>query len=320
MTASFVVVGAHILDVLVRPVDAVPPGQSSVLVEEAAITPAGTAAGTAVGLARLGLPVATAGVVGTDLIGTVLLGQMLAEGVDVGHVRREAGAATSVSVLPIRSNGERPALHLAGANALLGPADIPWHRIQAGDFVHVGGCDRLPASAGGLVPDTLRRARDRGATTSMDVLAPGSADVFRQVSAALPYVDYFLPNAEQALALTGAADLADAARVLLAAGTGTAVITRGADGCTLFAPDRTVHRAAIPVHAVDTTGCGDAFTAGFLSALARGDTPDAALGIAVAAGAVVATGLGSNANLRDMTQLERLAAAGAARSNEEGRR
>lgn len=318
MTASFVVVGAHILDVLVRPVDAVPPGQSSVLVEEAAITPAGTAAGTAVGLARLGQQVATAGVVGTDLIGTVLLGQMAAEGVDVSHVRREPGACTSVSVLPIRSNGERPALHLAGANALLRPSDIPWDLVKSGDFVHVGGCDRLPASAGDLVPDTLRRARDRGATTSLDVLAPGSADAFRQVSAALPYVDYFLPNAEQALALTGAASLAEAARALLGAGTGTAVITRGADGCSLFGHDRTVHQAAIAVPAVDTTGCGDAFTAGFLSALARGDTPDAAVAVAVAAGAVVATGLGSNAHLRNMTQLDKLAASGKTRPHQEG--
>jgi sugar/nucleoside kinase (ribokinase family) len=307
MTPSFLVVGAHILDVLVRPVDAVPPGQSSVLVQEAAMTPAGTAAGTAVGLARLGEKVATAGVVGTDLIGTVLLEQMTAEGVDVSYVRRDPGAPTSISVLPIRSNGERPALHLTGANALLGPADIPWDLVESSDFVHIGGCDRLPASAGDLVPDILRRARDRGAITSMDVLAPGSAHVFRQVSAALPYVDYFLPNTEQALALTGTADLAEAARVLLEAGAGQAVITCGADGCALFGRDRTVRHAAIPVHAVDTTGCGDAFTAGFLSALARGDTPDAALAIAVAAGAVVATGLGSNANLRNMAELERLA-------------
>jgi ABC-type dipeptide/oligopeptide/nickel transport system ATPase component len=163
------------------------------------MTPAGTAAGTAVGLARLGQQVATAGVVGTDLIGTVLLGQMAAEGVDVSHVRRDPGAATSVSILPIRSNGERPALHLAGANALLGPADIPWDLVQPGDFAHIGGCDRLPASAGDLVPGIARRARDLGAATSMDVLAPGSADDFRRVSAALPYVDYFLPNAAQPL-------------------------------------------------------------------------------------------------------------------------
>lgn len=306
-SARFLLVGAHIWDTLIRPVDVIPPGQSSVLLEQAAMTPAGTAAGTAVALARLGAIVSTVGVVGDDLIGRLLLETMAGEGVDVSHVRRDPTHPTSVSVLPIRSNGERPALHLPGANAALSLDDVPWDAVAAADHVHIGGCDRLPAAAVSSMHDVLLRARAHGAVTSMDVIGPGTPEVLGQLRDQLPLVDWFIPNESQAMGLTGTDDEDAAGDALLAAGAGNVVMTLGGKGARLFTPSERRDCPAIPVEAIDTTGCGDAYSATLFYSLSLGESVESAMELAAAAGAIVASGLGSNANLVGFAQVRRLA-------------
>jgi sugar/nucleoside kinase (ribokinase family) len=305
--SRFLLIGAHIWDTLVRPVDVIPPGQSSVLLEQAAMTPAGTAAGTAVALARLGAIVSTVGVVGDDLIGRLLLDSMASEGIDVSHVRRDPTQPTSVSVLPIRSNGERPALHLPGANAALSLDDIPWDAVAAADHVHLGGLDRLSAPGVSSMRGVLVHARAHGAVTSMDVIGPGTPEVFEQLRDQLPLLDWFLPNDTQALGLTGAVDEDAAGDTLLAAGVGHVVMTRGGKGARLFTEAKRMDCPAIPTEAVDTTGCGDAYTATLIYAFSLGESVESAMELASAAGAIVASGLGSNANLVDFAQVRQLA-------------
>ena len=118
MTRTVVTLGAHVLDILGRYVTHIPEGHGSVLLDEIGLAPAGSAAGTAVGLAKLGLTVATAGAVGDDALGDVLIRALNSFGVDTGDVVRKPGVQTSASILPIRPNGDRPALHAIGANAV----------------------------------------------------------------------------------------------------------------------------------------------------------------------------------------------------------
>ncbi|MGS7457215.1 carbohydrate kinase family protein, partial [Mycobacterium tuberculosis] len=113
-------------------------------------------------------------------------------------------------------------------------------------------------------------ARRAGATTSLDVLAPGDPDMLAWIGDALPHADYLLPNDEQVLGFTGAASLAEGARALLAHGVGCVAVTQGAKGALVADAAGVVEVAAYPVEVVDTTGCGDAFSAGFLRALADG--------------------------------------------------
>src|SRR3954469_3584513 len=109
-----VCLGAHVLDVLARPVDTIPEGQAGVLVEEIRVAPAGAAGGTAVTLAKLGADVHSAGGVGRDLLGEMLVGMLEERGVDTAALVRRPDVQTSASVLPIRPNGDRPALHVIG--------------------------------------------------------------------------------------------------------------------------------------------------------------------------------------------------------------
>src|SRR5579862_4250670 len=95
-----ITMGVHVLDVLVRPVESIPEGQGGQLVEEIRLTPAGTAGGTAVTLAKLGADVRSAGAIGSDALGEVLVSMLGRAGVDTGLLIRRTDVQTSASVLP----------------------------------------------------------------------------------------------------------------------------------------------------------------------------------------------------------------------------
>ena len=111
-----IALGVHVLDVLVRPVESIPEGQGGQLVDEIRITAAGSAGGAALVLAKLGADVRSAGAIGTDPAGDMLLALLGRDGVDTGLLVRRDDVQTSASVLPIRPTGERPAFHVVGAN------------------------------------------------------------------------------------------------------------------------------------------------------------------------------------------------------------
>lgn len=293
--------GVHVLDVLVRPVEAIPEGQGGALVEEIRVTAAGSAGGTALVLARLGAQVRSAGAIGTDAAGDMLLALLERDGVDTSLLVRRDAAQTSASVLPIRPDGSRPAFHVVGANGTYTADDAPWEAIAAADFLHLGGPEFMGGEQAARI---LSFAREHGTVTSVDLLAPGDPGLLEWVAAALPQVDHLLPNAEQVLGFTQAADLVTGCRALLARGAGCVVATRGAEGALVVTANAEHAVPALPVDVVDTTGCGDAFSAGYLRGLSLGRAlPDAArLGCATAAR--VATGLGSDAGRYDLASLD----------------
>ncbi|MFX0576333.1 carbohydrate kinase family protein [Nocardia nepalensis] len=307
---NVIALGAQVLDILVRPVAAIPEGQQTTLVEDIRITAAGTAAGTALTLAKLGASVRTAGAIGTDTSGDILLALLAKAGIDTELVVRKENQPTSSSVLPIRPDGARPSLHLLGANPFYTLDDVDWAALAAADHLHLGGPELIGAADAARI---LRYAKENGVTTSVDLIAPGALGSLDAIADVLPYTDYFLPNDEQVLGFTGSTDLRAGCEVLKGAGASILAITRGADGTLLVGPDGYHDIPAYAVDVVDTTGCGDAFSAGFIRATALGRSlPDAAiLGNAVAA--LVAQGLGSDYGDFDLAAADTFAAGGPTR-------
>lgn len=283
--------GVHVLDVLVRPVESIPEGQGAQLVEEIKITAAGSAGGFALVLARLGAEVRSAGAIGSEPPGDMLLSLLERDGVDTSLLLRRDDVQTSASVLPIRPNGERPAFHVVGANGSYGVDDAPWDAIEDCTHLHIGGPEFMGGEAAAQI---LSRARAAGAVTSADILATGEPGLLDWIGPALPELDYLLPNDEQVLALTGETHLVDGCRELVRRGAECVVATRGAEGALIVDADAEEAVPAFEVDVVDTTGCGDAFSAGFLRGLSLGRSRrDAAL-IGCAVAAEVAKGLGSD--------------------------
>ena len=116
----------------------------------------------------------SAGAIGTDALGDALLAALERDGVDTTHLLRREDVQTSASVLPIRPDGSRPALHCVGANATYGAGDVTDAVLDGATHLHLGGPEFMGGEAAAGV---LERARARGITTSADVLAPGDMGV-----------------------------------------------------------------------------------------------------------------------------------------------
>ena len=289
--------GCHVLDVLARPVTEIPEGQGGALLEQIRLSPAGPAGGTAVTLSKLGARAMCAGALGDDPLGDTLVALLQRHGVDTTHLVRRAGVQTSASVLPIRPDGSRPALHVIGANAAWTEDDVPWDAVDQATHVHAG----APEITGPeLSARVLERARAAGAVTSADLLADGNPDVLAWVAPALAHVDHLLINDDQATGLAGLDDVAEACAALREQGPAVVVATCGADGAVLASADGVERVPAVPVEVVDTSGCGDAFSAGYLRGLALGQSLSEAASLGCATASQVAAGLGSDAGEFDL--------------------
>jgi sugar/nucleoside kinase (ribokinase family) len=300
-----VTMGVHVLDVLVRPVEEIPEGQGGQLVEQIRITAAGSAGGTALTLAKLGAEVHSAGAIGTDEVGEMLTTLLERAGIDTAMLIRRDDVQTSASVLPIRPDGSRPAFHVVGANATYGPGDVDWDAFAGVTHLHLGGPEFMGGEA---AAEILSAARERGIVTSADVLAPGEQGILEWIAPALEHLDYFLPNDDQARGFTGIDDLEEACRSLVERGTSCVAATCGADGVIVVDAEGTVRVPAFDVEVVDTTGCGDAFSAGFLRGLSLDRDRAAAATLGCAAAGLVAGGLGSDYGDFDLAAADALAA------------
>ncbi|MET9086894.1 carbohydrate kinase family protein [Streptomyces sp. NPDC004237] len=306
-----VTMGVHVLDVLVRPVDAIPEGQGATLVEDIRMTAAGTAGGTALSLAKLGADVLSAGAIGNDATGDMLVRLLDRAGIDTGFLVRRIDTGTSASVLPIRPNGDRPSLHLLGANVTYGLDDVPWDALAEATHLHLGGPELIGVDVAARI---LHFAKEHGVTTSVDLLAPGVFGSFEQIAAALPHIDHLLPNEDQVLGFSEEDDLVAGAKKLIDAGAGLVAATRGGDGTLLVTAEGTETVPTFEIDVVDTTGCGDAFSAGFLRGIGLGRTPHEAAVLGNAVAALVAQGLGSDHGDFDLAAVDAFAAAGARRA------
>jgi sugar/nucleoside kinase (ribokinase family) len=237
----------------------------------------GAGANVAAHLAGLGVPVVLAGCAGDDAAGAALLAELTAAGVGLA-VRTVPGAATGTIVSLVEPGGQRSMLADRGANLDLRADDVP--SPGPGGHLHLSGytlLDERPRTAGLAA---LAAARAAGCTVSVDPASTGPlrAHGVQRWLADTAGADLLLPNADEARLLTGHGDPADAARTL-AHRFGVVAVSLGADGALWAAGPALVRRPALPARVVDTTGAGDAFTAGLLAAWLAdpGGDPAAAL-------------------------------------------
>lgn len=297
--------GAYIADALGWPFTEVPPGQQLAFLQRIKFTVAGTAAAPAMNLAKLGHEVVAVGRIGDDNIGQFLINALKGYGADTSRMVIDPELQTSSSLLPIRHDGSRPALHVIGANAALNEDDVPWDLITPGTIFHMGGAFVLPGLDGAPMARVLAKAKELGATTTCDFLMSPRDDAQELISGSLPYIDYLMPNIEEAGWLVGTEDRAEIITWLQNRGANTTLLTMGGDGVSLACRgEAEIVVPAFKVDVVDTTGCGDAFTSGFISGIISGLSLEQSVERGLACGSLVATDLGSDAGIVDLAQVE----------------
>ena len=248
--------------------------------------------------ARLGHDVAYIGAVGDDDFGMCLTDRLAADGVDIRHVAQVEGVATGCAFVTYFSDGSRKFIFHIG-NSAAGQLPQPTAEMLAGaDWLHLCG-STLSAS------EAMRQACYQacelavaaGARVAFDPnLRPellGGEEALRRICApVLEAASLVLPSATEAELLTGANSAQAACEALLSDGVQVVALKRGSDGCTVFSADETATVPAYSVEAVDPTGAGDCFDAGFVVGLTEGLTLEQTGRLANACGALGATARG----------------------------
>ncbi len=254
-------------EVLCRAVTALPAPGALQRIDAIDFALSGNGANVAAALARLGVSVALAGYSGADAVGESFRQTLSDLGVGIETLPRHPTAGTGASVTALAPSGERSVLYVNGANDLIDLATAPDAWLDGVRVVSVGSVFVLPRFTGAAVARLFRRARERGATTVLNVCWDAEGQGLPFLAPALAETDYFILSQDEGRQLTGESESERMLEALEAHVRGAVVLTLGAEGCLVRGAQELCRVPALPVAAVDCTGAGDSFVAGFIAGL-----------------------------------------------------
>lgn len=252
----------------------------------------GQVATAMVALARWGLKTRYMGKVGDDDKGRFSLESIRAEGVDVSHVLMEPGASSQYAFIIVdATNGERTIIWDRDERLLYREGELSREAVCSGRVLHLDGHD---------VAATCRAvewAREVGIPTVIDVdkMEQGTQEMIR-------HIDFVIGSRTFPTTLTGIEDPVEALTTLARKVKGFVAMTLGRDGALAMTPEGPIHCPGFPVAAVDTTGAGDVFHAGFIFGLLQDWELMRILEFANAVAAMKCTEMGGRAGIPTLHQ------------------
>ncbi len=289
-------VGILVADVIVSPVREIPKNGLLVPVDSISMHSGGNAMTAAINLRTLGVESSLIGRVGSDMFGDYLKKCLSEAGVKIDGVKTDSSVQRSAAVLMVEEGtGERSVFHCVGSNGAFSMDDIDFDVIEKNDVVFVTGSFLLKTFDGKQTMEFLKKCKEMGKTTALDVCWDASGKWGEILDCVMPYIDLFLPSIDEARMIAKKETPEEMADVFFEKGVGAVVIKCGSDGCYVR-PSRDAEGTMLPIFKVDniadTTGAGDSFCSGFLAAYSRGEDilSCAEFGNAVGAHCVMATG------------------------------
>jgi len=280
-------IGANSIDFVCRlPFYPEPSGPNSKLgIRSYDRSPGGQTATVLSACASLGLRASYIGTVARDENGSIILDALRRRGVDTTRAILREGANPFAVILVADDaavHGERIVLWKRPDEMRLAAADLPAGAVSGARFLFVDDVDMDAAIAAGK----MAIASGIPVTTDIEALKPRTGELIDAVT--MPIFAEQVPRA-----LTGEADPEAALRLLRNRHAGLLCVTLGAKGAAALDGDHYLYQPGFAVDAVDTTGAGDIFRAGFIYATLRGDQPADVLRFACAAAAVSCTRRGA---------------------------
>ncbi|MFH9548901.1 ribokinase [Streptomyces sp. NPDC051445] len=302
---DLLVVGSANADLVIG-VERRPAAGETVLGSDLAVHPGGKGANQAVAAARLGARTALLARVGDDAYGRLLLDSQRAAGVDTAGVL-VGGAPTGVALITVDPSGDNSIVVSPGANGRLTPADV---RAATG-LLHAS---RAVSAQLEIPLETVVEVVRNLAPGSRFVLNPSPP---RPLPAeVLAACDPLIVNEHEAKVILGEESVSeepeDWARLLLAKGPKSVVVTLGPEGALVASAEGVARVASVRVDAVDTTGAGDSFTAALAWRLGTGSSLAGAAAYAARVGAVAVTRRGAQESFPTAAEVEALDGAGPA--------
>ena len=297
--------GILVADTFCGPMRELPREGQLLAVEDMPSSAGGCAANVAIDLARQGVSVEVAGCLGRDAAAGIITAGLEKHAVGCAHLVRAPDYPTSKTVILLVEGQDRRYIHTFGANAAFTVGHIRRDWVAALKVFYLGGLFLMPAFRTTEFRGLLEFCRASGVTTVVDVVIPQPAgDCRRELAPLLPFIDYFLPNSDEARILTGCEKPEDQARALAAAGAGTAIVTCGQDGAVAARRGECCRARAFPMPVTDPSGAGDAFDSGVIAGILRGWELPRTLVYASALGASAVRAVGTTAGVFTASEAE----------------
>jgi ribokinase len=284
------VIGDINADIITSPIAKYPEKDKQVATEGIKILPGGSSFNLALSLSRLNLKVKFIGRVGKDDFGKMLLDVGKKNGIKMSvKVEGETGITLAISF----KDSSRSFISFKGSNDKFSLKDFSFSSIE-GKALAIGGYNLLN-SLRKDVPSILEHAKSKGMITSLDPnwdpdgwTEERVGDIYK----ILPKIDFFLPDLNEAEAITYTKNDMLMAKKLINLGASNVLIKEGCKGCLLAVRDYVKLIPSFKINAINTTGAGDVFHAAFLKNILAGKEIEEAVRFANAAAALATTKIG----------------------------
>lgn len=269
MAVDVVCIGQAVVDCIVRNQEEQECRKNVYRAESITLSVGGDAVNESTVLSELGHDVSIVCGLGKDYAGQLILEAMKKHGVHTDYVLKSDSLSTPIANLIVGNDGGRRSIN---SKAVLLDGFIPDAKaVKGAKIVSLCSLFRAPFDQKDIVIDFVKKVKEEGCIICADTKLPSYREIhMKEISEVLPYIDYIFPNENEAAYYTGEEDFDQMALAIQKMGVKNVIIKTGAKGCTVYGENEHFQIPARDVEALDTTGAGDNFVAGFISGILQG--------------------------------------------------
>lgn len=296
-------IGTALLDSIIKGFEYYPLLTSGYRAESGTLNVGGEAVNEAATAVKLGMKTGIMCYLGDDMAGDMIYSYLNRSGVDTSCVVREMYRSTPVTTMFVKDDGTRRSITNTAHSYNFHPERFR-DKLTDTKAVILGSLFRAPFNDKDVIYQVLKSAKDAGALIFADTKIPNYLPLMLgDIYDSLPFIDYITPNEEEAAFYTHKETPEEMAEVFLEYGVKNVIIKLGHKGCYFRNAEKEYRLPACNINAVDATGAGDSFVAGFASELIRGESVYEALRFGNGCGAVCTTAVGATTALKSRDQV-----------------
>ncbi len=301
-TAEVICVGQALVDCILKGWNTTPLNNNVYVAESVSINIGGDAYNESVIVSRLGHHVKLMCGLGRDEAGRMITEKAQASGVDLSAVVYDDEAKSPITNLIVDDKGERKSVSTPAHLVEFFRPDVS--QFKGVKVISIASLFRAPFNKPDIVLEVAKAAKEAGAILCADVkVANCNQLMLEDIKEALPYIDYIFPNESEAEFYTGKETYEEMADVLLGYGVKNVIIKTGPEGCFVKNQEECFTVPAYKLHAVDGTGAGDNYAAGFIDGLLHGMNLRECCDFATAAAAICVQSIGATTGVKSREQV-----------------
>lgn len=229
----------------------------------------GDAVNEAVNLAEMGRKVRLVCGLGEDTAGRLLIEEVSRRGIDISGITVSEKICTPIANLMVNKDGSRSSVNSQAT--MLGDYVPSPEAVKGARIVSLASLFRAPLDRAETIAALAKRAKEEGAVLCADTKLPTYRPIhLKDLREILPLMDYIFPNEDEGAYYTGETEPMAMAERIREMGVKNVIIKAGKKGCVACGEKERFSMDSLAVKAIDSSGAGDSFVAGFLSALLDG--------------------------------------------------